>query len=383
MKPDESSSSQSGLPLLKPNGLSDSNNSSNNSSKPQNNEAATNIIRSQIDSIYQSQAYTGQPQLKSNNPYKRTHTEAVTPTTTNWQHYHTAWQNYYQKYYEGYYKHHFENSSEADSAKPLGAMSVNEAEFELKQQLISKVRSSAHKVRKSRHFLPIIAGLIVACLFLFLQYNSIIVGKVVAYVSPGSINPQNIVVDPSGVIAVSSEPRLIIPKINVDVPVMWGIGSDYNSQMAAMTKGVAQFSVPGANALPGEIGNTVLAGHSSNDLFDTGDYKFIFAQLDKLVAGDTIYLNYKSVRYTYVVTKTQVVEPTNVNALVYNATKPNLTLVTCTPLGTAKYRLLVTSEQVSPDPANAVAAASSSTVSSDSMPGNSKTFWEKLFTWSW
>ncbi|MCA9334913.1 sortase, partial [Candidatus Saccharibacteria bacterium] len=138
--------------------------------------------------------------------------------------------------------------------------------------------------------------------------------------------------------------------------------------------------IPGANSVPGQFGNTVLSGHSSNDLFDPGDYKFIFAQLEKLQKGDTIFVNYKSTRYTYVVTKTQVVKPTNVKALFGYTNKPYLTLITCTPLGTALNRLLVTAEQISPDPAKARSIDSQNNIPSDSaMPGNAPTVIERLF----
>ena len=201
-----------------------------------------------------------------------------------------------------------------------------------------------------------------------------------AYVSPGNIDPQNIVIDPNSDSAVASEPLLIIPKINVDVPVIYGVGSDYDSQMAAMNKGVAHFAIPGASSLPGQIGNTVISGHSSNDLLDSGDYKFIFAQLDKLNTGDTIYVNYQSKRYTYTVTNKEVVKPSQVTKLVYPTTKPLLTLITCTPIGTSTNRLLVTAEQISPDPSTSIAApTTNSSASNSSMPGNSPTLWERIF----
>ena len=152
--------------------------------------------------------------------------------------------------------------------------------------------------------------------------------------------------------------------------------------MAAMQNGVAHFAIPGASSHPGEIGNTVLSGHSSNDLFDPGDYKFIFAQLEKLQKGDTVYANYKGVRYTYVITGTEVVKPTEVSKLIYDTDKPILTLITCTPLGTSRDRLLVTAEQVSPDP---VKSAPAPTTAADAganaaMPGASApTLIEKLF----
>ena len=262
-------------------------------------------------------------------------------------------------------------------------MSKDQALFELRQKLLGKVQSRAKKVRRSKHFIPVAAALSVVLLFGFLQYNRVLIASVSAYVSPGSIDPQNIVIEPTSSSAVTADPRLIIPKINVDVPAIYDIGNDHNSQMAAMEKGVAHFAIPGASSRPGEVGNTVLSGHSSNDLFDAGDYKFIFAQLDKLAVGDTIYTHYQSVRYTYVITKKEVVKPSEVSKLVYPTEKPVLTLITCTPLGTAIDRLLVTAEQISPDPssANAAPAGSGQAAEGDgaAIPGNSATLFERLF----
>ena len=151
--------------------------------------------------------------------------------------------------------------------------------------------------------------------------------------------------------------------------------------MKAMESGVAYFGIPGANSTPGQIGNTVISGHSSNDVIDQGEYKFIFARLDHLQNGDTIFLNYESKRYSYTITKKEVVKPTEVGKLIYETNKPILTLITCTPLGTSLNRLLVTAEQVSPSPDSAEAAPSSSGSSSGSpsIPGNSPTFVQRLF----
>lgn len=363
--------------------------------------AAANVIRSQIDTLYERDdsrldvpERTAEPiqhiataspvQQSQANPYQRTHSEHPLPEAEQWKQYHTAWQNYYQKYYESYYTaavaatvpetsdakttHQAQKTDDYFAGQPADepndtteVLSKDQALLELREKLLGKVTDSAKKIRKSRHFIPIASALGVVLVFVFLQYNQIFIANVKAYVSPGSVDPQNIVVNPTTDITVSDESRLIIPKINVDVPVYYDIGTDYNSQMAAMAKGVAHFPVAGASSHPGQIGNTVLAGHSSSDLFMGGDYKFIFVQLEKMVPGDTIYANYKGKRYTYVVTKTATVEPTDVNALIYPTSKPVMTLITCTPIGTALHRFLVTAEQVSPDPSTATAAPSTNT----------------------
>ena len=405
-------------------------------SRPNQQNAAANVIRSRIDALFgnpaaannvaqneqasaapqptqqATQAPTQQPQaaqqtraeLQDTNPYDRTHADHPKPQEDQWKTYHSAWQNYYQKYYEGYYAQH---AAQAQQQQPMQQAAASQADansgyfskqveakqnpdefskdqalFELRQKLLGNVRNRATKVRKSRHFIPIAASLGVMLMFVFLQYNQVLFATVNAYVTPGAIDPQNIVIDPAGGTVVTEDPRLIIPKINVDVPVVYDVGNDHASQMAAMQNGVAHFAIPGASSHPGEIGNTVLSGHSSNDLFDPGDYKFIFAQLEKLQKGDTVYANYKGVRYTYVITGTEVVKPTEVSKLIYDTDKPILTLITCTPLGTSRDRLLVTAEQVSPDP---VKSAPAPTTAADAganaaMPGASApTLIEKLF----
>lgn len=410
MKPNEPKKDQRGAPLLPQRSII-------SSPEPRpTQDAAARVIRTQIDNLYDKQA-TLEPKpvtpesatpIENINPYQRTHTEHTAPQAEQWKKYHTAWQDYYQKYYESYYTHHlriakqqvaieasvgtapttenkgvFSNQPEPQ-IDPNAPPTKEEALFDLHQKLLGKVKDSATKVKKSRHFMPIISGVIVVLVLLFLQYNRVIFGDIAAYVSPGNIDPQNIIIDPNLNLSVGPEPKLIIPKINVDVPVLYDVGNDYTSQMAAMAKGVAQFAIPGASSHPGQVGNTVLAGHSSNDLFDTGDYKFIFAQLEKLEKGDTIYANYNSKRYTYTVREKQVVAPNDVSSLVYPTTKPILTLLTCTPVGTSLNRLLVIADQVSPDP-NQSTAAPTDTVGTtqESIPGSSPTFFERLFSWNW
>jgi len=396
---------------MNPNNASQGGGLPNPHAPQQDQSAAANVIRSQINALYGDSPVATPVAADENNPYERTHTPHPQPQADQWKAYHSAWQTYYQKYYEAYYKHQQGQRVAQSTAQPQAQgqpsssqqtaqsktgyfsqqtdlqqttedLSKDQALFELRQKLLGNVRSRAKKIRGSRHFVPITAALAVVLVFVFLQYNRVFLATVNAYVSPGSIDPQNIVIEPTGQATVSADPRLIIPKINVDVPALYDVGSDYKSQMAAMEKGVAHFAIPGANSHPGEVGNTVLSGHSSNDLFDRGDYKFIFAQLDKLAVGDTIYANYDSKRYTYVITKKEVVKPTEVSKLIYPTNKPVLTLITCTPLGTALNRLLVTAEQVSPDPGAAAAAPSGSGEVSDeqaAIPGNSPTLLERLF----
>ncbi len=355
--------------------------------------AAANVARNQLDSIY-----SGQASQSSEIPatYRRTHDQKHATHAEQWQQYHTAWQDYYQKYYEHYYVGAVQQVHQAysdklseSSAQPTRvgleyengeSLSAREAVDDLRSQLLDKVRSGSKKLRASRHFVPITAALVVLLLFSILQYNRAIIANVKAYVTPGDIDPQNLVVDPNASVQVGSDPLLVIPKINVNVPVNYSTTPDQASQLKAMENGVAWFGIQGANSKPGQVGNTVISGHSSNDFIESGSYKFVFALLDRLKPGDTFYLHYEGIRYTYTVTRTKVVKPTDVSALVYPTSKPEVTLITCTPLGTALNRLLVTAEQVSPNPATATSAPASSGSSSNSaMPGNAPTLLERMF----
>jgi len=416
MKPDESEERRVGTPLIPQRSLLSG---AHVPAREQAAQAASaSIARTQLESIYSGNTTTPTPQttpaapepqvspqhpqqeLETNNPYERTQTNLKEVQEAQWKNYHSAWQDYYQKYYERYYVGQVYKARQALESKVSGegsakggiiasqpqtspkegeVFSHDEAMYDLRSKLLGTMRSSAAKVRKSRHFIPLTAAIVVILIFLFLQYNRVLFANVQAYISPGDIDPANIIIDPTTNVAVSPDPKLIIPKINIDVPVVYDVTPDYDSQMKAMEKGVAYFGIPGANSKPGQIGNTVLSGHSSNDIIDPGDFKFIFARLDHLVKGDTIYVNYESKRYTYTVTKMEVVKPTEVSKLVYATDKPILTLITCTPLGTSLNRLLVTAEQVSPDPKAATAAPSTSaSTQSVSIPGNSPSFVDRL-----
>lgn len=364
--------------------------------KPDRNLAAA-LMREQIDRIYEQpkpQKETSAT-LSGTDPYEQSHdnSEGHNTSEAQWHRYHTAWQQYYQQYYDRYYRsqHALQASlrSQAFPAKntdpePIIASEVSEdkALDEIKNDLLSKIGDHTTKIRKSRHFIPALSAIFVMGLFLFLQYNTIIFGQIQAFVSPGSINPQNIILDPGKDLKVSQQPRIIIPKLNVDANVVYGVTDLAETTVQkALKDGVIHYPIPGASSNPGEKGNSVFLGHSSNDVFDDGDYKFIFVHLEQMQTGDRFYLHYNGTRYTYTVTATETILPTEVSKLVLPNDKPTATLVTCTPVGTAQKRFIVYADQISPDPS--VAADSTQPKTNPTKPaqitGNSPTLFERLF----
>lgn len=313
-----------------------------------------------------------QPAEDNNYDYQPEDSGALKDTPVNqayineeWQKYHSAWQDYYKNYYSEYY------------AKAAESYLATE---KMKNERIATGKDQ--RSRNTRKLIPIGILVLIILTGLFLQYNRLIFAPIMAYISPdsGSVATNIEPVDPTITQAVSPEPRLIIPKLNVDVPVAFGIST--GDVDAAMNQGVAQFSIPGANALPGQIGNLVITGHSAGDIYSSNPYKFIFSGLERLENGDLIYVNYNSVRYTYQMTGRETVEPNNVSALIYSTDKPMLTLITCTPLGTSRYRLLISAEQISPAYTDAEIAAPSESEPSDNnntMPANEPSFFENIW----
>jgi len=335
--------------------------------------------------------------------------EPVNPkiNSESWKRYHTAWQDYYQKYYSEYYsnaareyiakeqlKAAREQAEEDEIVYALAkaggkndhksGLKLDQAEGTdkgLRRLIRRKAADNVKKSRRIRHLIPLFAGLAVMFTILFLQYNRLIFAPIMAYVSPGNAPPSEIeALDPTITQTVSADPRLIIPKLNVDVPINFNIST--NEIYDAMMNGVAHYRIAGASAYPGQVGNFVVTGHSAGDVYSSNPYKYIFSGLERLEEGDLIYVNYKSTRYTYRVTKKEVVEPTNVGALITPTEKPLITLVTCTPLGTSRYRLLVTGEQISPSTGDATAETpdtEETTIDSNEFPSNEPSFFERVW----
>jgi len=120
--------------------------------------------------------------------------------------------------------------------------------------------------------------------------------------------------------------RIQISAIGVDAPIVQGDGWEQ------LKKGVGQHI---GSANPGEKGNIVLSAH--NDIFGE-----IFRDLDRLKPGDEIKIYTNQRAYTYVVSDSDVVEPTQVD-IMDNTSQPTLTLISCYPYLVDDQRIAVTS----------------------------------------
>ena len=123
--------------------------------------------------------------------------------------------------------------------------------------------------------------------------------------------------------------RIVIPKINVDAPIIQGVGWE------DLKKGVGHLP---NSANPGERGNLYLAAH--NDI-----YGEIFRYLEDLEPGDEYQIYAGEAKYTYIVREKRIIEPTEVSVML-PTTEPIATLQTCYPYLIDTHRLVVISDLV-------------------------------------
>jgi sortase A len=248
---------------------------------------------------------------------------------------------------------------------------------QIKRELLNQVRRGDNP--KIHRWRPLIAALVVGTLFLSVSYNEVALAQIQQYISPGRSLTTPVIVDPTADVAISNDPRILIPKINVDVPVVYDEPSFEEAAIqAALERGVVHY---GNTALPGQAGNNVIVGHSSNNFFNSGKYKFAFVLLDRLEIGDTFILHYGGERYIYKVFNKEVIEPTDLR-LVQPTPDPIATLITCTPPGTSWRRLVIQGEQISPNPNAATEVDITDqpeSINNTIVPGNAPSFWDNLF----
>jgi len=96
-------------------------------------------------------------------------------------------------------------------------------------------------------------------------------------------------------------------------------------------------------ALPGEVGNAFITGHSVLPQFtDPENYRTIFSKLPELEVGDVINIESEGASYKYIVQYKKIVSPKDISVLkpISKGAK-NLTLMTCVPPGTSIKRMVV------------------------------------------
>jgi len=156
--------------------------------------------------------------------------------------------------------------------------------------------------------------------------------------------------------------HLIIPKINVDAPIIWNVAEgDIN---AKMLEGIAHYNT---TSLPDQMnGNVFLTGHSSNFWWIKSNYNQVFALLPKLEINDKIVVTYSGVKYVYQVYDKFIIKPSEISVLKPIENKTILSLMSCVPLGTNINRLIVRAELLYTDKENTSSSNSSQAAQNNS-----------------
>lgn len=256
----------------------------------------------------------------------------------------------------------------------------------IKKQIQKRVNVSAQTQAKAlQHAKSLLfgigSGVLVLAIVLFGLFNEVVIAPFIQPSSHASATP--IILSTDG-IAPSATPEVIIPKINVEIPVDYSLTSNTEEEVQkGLETGIVHYPT---TVKPGEQGNAAFFGHSSNNIFNPGKYKFAFVLLHELAPGDIFYLTYDSKVFTYKVYDKQIVSPDKVEVLNNVEGKTaTATLITCDPPGTSLNRLVVWGEQISPDPASATAPAANDTTTTTKTPenltGNGPSLWKRLTGW--
>ena len=251
----------------------------------------------------------------------------------------------------------------------------------VKKQLLKTVsterKPSAKEHLKSLGF-GLACGFVALIIFLFGFFNERFIAP---FITPSkNISNAPLIID-SSTAGAGPEPLLIIPKINAQLPVVYDEPSiDEAKVETALERGVLHYAT---TPNPGEKGNGVIFGHSSNNIFNKGQYKFAFSLLRRVEVGDTFIVQKDNKRYIYKVFDKKVVTPSEVSVLeAHNSKTATMTLITCDPPGTSLNRLVVTGEQISPDPAaNVASSAHPADQQPTILPSNSPTLWSRFWDW--
>lgn len=139
--------------------------------------------------------------------------------------------------------------------------------------------------------------------------------------------------------------EISIAKIAISAPMIWSKSEKESDMLKELENGLGHYLKTSA---PGQIGNMIISGHSSNYLWAKGDYNHVFKDLDNLEKGDvitttTFQKNGKIIIYRYVVSDKFVTVPNDAR-IFENSDSPILTLSTCWPIGTAFRRLIIKAE---------------------------------------
>jgi LPXTG-site transpeptidase (sortase) family protein len=367
--------------------------------------SAARIIRQKIDSLYDENEPNVQEEIEEaeTSSTKSKHQKFIDDLIqkgASVEVIQTEWHNYYfrlsekekKQVWDEFYKSNknikkpdhinsFEMQMSAQKNEVAGS-----GQFDTKRRrptILSGIQSKVNangKLKLKHHLQSLLFGLtmgfVVIFIFMFGFFNEILIAPLIQ--PSRNVTAVPIIVGADNFTATSQD-QVIIPKINVQIPVNYNIATtNENTIENFLQDGVVHYPT---TVDPGQIGNAAFFGHSSNNIFNPGKYKFAFVLLHTLVDGDTFYLTYNKTLYVYKVIKTEIVNPSDVSVLnPVNGQSATATLITCDPPGTSINRLVVIGEQISPSISTDTTSSLNvnPTSGTNYLPGNGPTLWSRF-----
>lgn len=392
-----------------------------NTSEP---ETAANLIRQKLAGLYQDEPNARKELSEAESSDSRSHHQQfmheLSSSGKSLAEIQTAWHAYYQalpdeqkhevwnEFYRDYDKKH--TASKPRVIQPIlepleptyvvnksnkirrttqvfsnNAQSRLQTVASLKRQLLKTVTKHTKQTSMKEHAKSLAFGLacgfIALLIFLFGFFNERFIAP---FITPSkNVSNSPIVID-SATAKAGTDPIIIIPKINVQIPVVYTEPSvDEDAVQKALENGALHYAT---TPNPGEKGNGVVFGHSSNNIFNSGKYKFAFSLLGLLQVGDTFMIEKDGQRFVYKVFERKIVTPNDLSVLGPQGNKSaTMTLITCDPPGTSINRMVVVGEQISPDPTANVASTAKQEALPVILPSNAPSLASRFFDWivSW
>lgn len=371
-------------------------------------EQAVNLLRNKINSLYDNEpdAKVEMKEAEAAGKHRSKHQQFMHELSTSGKslaEIQTAWHNYYvnlpnkekHEVWQEFYTQHAEHTrTSTKRPTPTPGSTIHHtsptqnpthhsdprSNRTIRANIRRNVRAQAKTKGKASHSLlfGLGMGVLVVLIMSFGLFNERFIAP---FISPSrNVSNTSIIIDPTNTKA-GPEPKIIIPKINVEIPVIFDEERvDEDSVQQALEDGVLHYAT---TSQPGEKGNGAIFGHSSNNILNRGKYKFAFVLLNRLENGDTFYVQKDSVRYAYRVYKKTVVTPTELSVLGAQEKPSTMSLITCDPPGTTINRLVVVGEQISPDPStNVASSARANPVNTpEELPSDAPSLWSRIIGW--
>lgn len=363
-------------------------------------DAAVNVIRGKLDAIYKTEPDAkaeakeieriATSHLSKHQRYMKKLADSGKDTAE----VQTAWHEYYQSLPETekheVWQEFYQEQAEAKKRREQATAQPTEAEKEKpkthrphRQSHVAASTLHLQRLKKNHHVRSLLFGLSMGLTVVFILLFSFFNERfIVPFIRPNqNVSATPIIVDPNSTGPVGPESKIIIPKINVEAPVVYSVKTIQEDDIqAGLESGVVHYPT---TPNPGEKGNAVIFGHSSGNILNKGKYKFAFILLRSLENSDTFIVQKDGKRYVYKVYNKYVTSPTDFSVLGPTDRDSTMTLITCDPPGTSSNRLIIQAEQIFPDPAkNTKSTATQLDLGEpEQLPSNSISLWQRIVNW--